>query len=106
DGLCIDSECFAVCKDRKEPIHCAKCQQYSHIACNCTMSLDTCSTCSSKHHTTQCTAYCTTCCVNCKSSTHTSWSRKCLEFICRCELLDEKYPENRMPYFPTESAWT
>ncbi|KIK34516.1 hypothetical protein CY34DRAFT_97858 [Suillus luteus UH-Slu-Lm8-n1] len=84
DGICIDSERFAVRKDRKEPTRCAKCQRYGHIARNCTASLDTCGTCSGDHRTTQ----------------------NCPEFIRRCDLLNEKFPENRMPYFPTELAWT
>lgn len=106
DGLCIDSERFAVRKDRKEPIRCAKCQRFGHIARNCTALLDTCGTCSGEHRTTQCTAYRTTRCANCKGSNHTSWDRKCPEFVRRCDLLNERYPENRMPYFPTEAAWT
>ncbi|KIK41500.1 hypothetical protein CY34DRAFT_761526 [Suillus luteus UH-Slu-Lm8-n1] len=81
DSLCIDSEHFAVCKDRKEPIHCAKCQRFGYIACNCTALLDTCGTCSSEHRTTQCMAYRTTRCANCKSSNHMSWDRKCPEFV-------------------------
>lgn len=106
DGICIDSERFAVRKDKKEPTRCAKCQRYGHIARNCNALVDTCGTCSGEHRTTQCTAYRTTRCVNCKSSSHTSWGRNCPEFIRRSDLLNEKYPENRMPYFPTELAWT
>jgi hypothetical protein len=106
DGLCIANERISVRKDKKEPIRCAKCQGYGHIARGCSATTDTCGTCGEQHRTTQCSAYRTTRCVNCRSLTHTSWSRRCPEFIRRCELLDERYPENRMPYFPTETAWT
>ncbi|KAG2046650.1 hypothetical protein BDR06DRAFT_866067, partial [Suillus hirtellus] len=92
-------------KDKKEPIHYAKCQHFGHIAQNCTDPPNTCSTCTEPHITSQCNTYCTTRCVNCCSNDHTSWGRKCPEFLHRCELLDEKFPENKMPYFPTNAAW-
>ncbi|KAG2061007.1 hypothetical protein BDR06DRAFT_1049074 [Suillus hirtellus] len=106
DGLCINSKHVGVRKDKREPIRCAKCQHYGHIARACLALMDTCGTCSGGHRTTQCTAYHTTRCVNCSDNTHMSWSRKCLEFARRCELMDKKFPENRMPYYHTESAWT
>lgn len=106
DGLCINNERIEVRKDKREPLRCAKCQRYGHIARNCSASSDICGTCSAKHRTSQCSAFRTTRCINCNSNDHTSWSRKCREFIRRCELMDEKYPENRMPFFPTETAWT
>lgn len=65
-----------------------------------------CRTCAESHITSQCNTYRTTRCTNCRSNGHTSWSRKCPEFIRRCDLLDEKFPENKMPYFPTNAAWT
>jgi hypothetical protein len=106
DGICVDNERISVRKDRKEPIRCAKCQRYGHIARNCSDESDTCGTCGEQHRSSSCNAYRTTRCVNCRNSNHTSWSRKCPEFIRRCEILDERYPENKMPYFPTEAAWT
>jgi hypothetical protein len=106
DGLCIDNERFSIHKDKKEPIRCAKCQHYGHIARNCTASYDTCATCSDNHRTTQCNAFRTQRCANCNKGGHTSWSRSCPEFVHRCEKLNDKYPENRMPYFPTEEIWT
>ncbi|KAG2746339.1 hypothetical protein P692DRAFT_201688899, partial [Suillus brevipes Sb2] len=106
DGLCIEQERIAVRKDKKEPIRCAKCQNYGHIARNCSAPADICGTCAGQHPTSQCNAYRTTRCANCRIDNHTSWSRKCPEFIRRCDLLNDKFPENRMPYFPTEAAWT
>ncbi|KAG2747348.1 hypothetical protein P692DRAFT_201867111 [Suillus brevipes Sb2] len=67
---------------------------------------DTCGTCGNQHCTSACNSYRTTRCVNCRSQQHTSWSRSCPEFIKHCKELDDKFPENRMPYFPTEHAWT
>ncbi|KAG1790857.1 uncharacterized protein HD556DRAFT_1211102, partial [Suillus plorans] len=101
DGLCIDNERITVRKDKKEPICCAKCQCFGHIARSCMATFDTCGTCGDQHCTTQCNTFRTTRCINCRSSEHTSWSRKCPE----CEILDDKFPENKMPYFPTDAAW-
>ncbi|KAG2743515.1 hypothetical protein P692DRAFT_20703328, partial [Suillus brevipes Sb2] len=91
DGLCIANE---------------RINRYNHIAKNCTSTVDVCGTCGENHRTSSCNSYRTTRCVNCHSQQHTSWSRSCPEFAKRCQDLDEKYPENRMPYFPTENAWT
>ncbi|KAG1838976.1 hypothetical protein F4604DRAFT_1941068 [Suillus subluteus] len=106
EGICIDAHRYAVNKDKKEPLHCAKCQKFSHMARNCSSPHDICGTCSRRHWTTQCKSFHTECCVNCKSQTHTSWSRKCPEFIHRCKALDDAYPENKMPFFPADSSWT
>ncbi|KAG1785102.1 uncharacterized protein HD556DRAFT_1200426, partial [Suillus plorans] len=106
DGICIDNERISVRKDKKEPIRCAKCQCFGHITRNFTDPSNMCGTCAEPHITSQCNAYRTTRCVNCHSNDHTSWGRKCPEFLRRCELLDEKYLENKMPYFPTNAAWT
>lgn len=106
DGLCIANERVNVRKDKKEPLRCAKCQKFNHIAKNCTSAVDICGTCGNDHRTSSCNSYRTTRCVNCRSQQHTSWSRSCPEFAKRCQDMDDKYPENRMPYFPTENAWT
>lgn len=106
EGLCLESERFSARKDRREPMRCAKCQKFNHIAKNCTSPQDTCGTCGNQHRTSACNSYRTTRCVNCRSQQHTSWSRSCPEFIKHCKELDDKFPENRMPYFPTEHAWT
>jgi hypothetical protein len=57
DGLCINNERIGVRKDKRELIHCVKCQQFGHIACACSAPMDICGTCSGNHQTTQCTAY-------------------------------------------------
>ncbi|KAG2739061.1 hypothetical protein P692DRAFT_201680119, partial [Suillus brevipes Sb2] len=106
DGLCVANERISVRKDKKEPMRCAKCQKYNHIAKNCSSEVDICGTCGDNHRTSSCISYRTTKCINCRSQQHTSWSRSCPEFNRRCQEIDEKYPENRMPYFPTENVWT
>jgi hypothetical protein len=106
DGICIANDRISIHKDKKEPLRCVKCQKYNHIAKNCKTSLDICGTCGNNHRTSMCSAYHTTRCVNCRSQQHTSWSRACPEFARRCKDIDDKYPENRMPYFPTEHIWT
>jgi len=106
DGICIDNERFGIHKDMKEPIRCAKCQRYGHIARNCRSTSDVCGTCTENHRTSHCNAFRTTRCVNCRSNNHTSWNRKCPEFLRRTEIINDKFPENKMPYFPTEAAWT
>jgi hypothetical protein len=73
---------------------------------NCKTSLNICGTCGNNHRTSMCSAYHTTRCINCRSQQHTSWSRACPEFARCCKDIDDKYPENRMPYFPTEHIWT
>lgn len=106
EGICIGNERISVRKDKREPIRCAKCQKYGHIARNCTATTDTCGTCGNQHRTSECTTSNTTRCVNCRSDQHASWSRSCPDFARRCELINEKFPENSMPYFPTELSWT
>jgi hypothetical protein len=105
EGICIQNERIAVRKDKREPIRCAKCQRYGHIARNCSATLDVCGTCSNQHRTTECTSR-NTICINCQSHHHASWNRTCPDFIRRCELINEKFPENTMPYYPTELSWT
>ena len=73
DGLCIDNQRITVRKDKKEPLRCAKCQHYGHIARNCKATQDTCGTCGNQHCTADCTAYRTVYCVNCQSNNHASW---------------------------------
>lgn len=106
EGLCVDNERISVRKDKREPLRCAKCQKFNHIAKNCTSPQNTCGTCGNQHRTSDCNSYRTTRCTNCRSQQHASWSRSCPEFMKRCKELDDKYPENRMPYFPTQHAWT
>ncbi|OAX31070.1 hypothetical protein K503DRAFT_704281, partial [Rhizopogon vinicolor AM-OR11-026] len=67
----------AVRKDKKEPIRCARCQQFAHIARNCSAAVEACGTCGNQHRTADCKAYRSDHCINCKTPHHTSWSREC-----------------------------
>lgn len=67
---------------------------------------DTCGTCGDQHRTADCSTYKTEFCTNCNVKNHTSWSRKCPEFLRRLDILNNSYPENRMPYYPMETPWT
>jgi len=80
EGLYIDQHLVRVKKDKKEPIRCAKCQQFGHIARNCNVARDICETCTGNHRTTDCHAYKTVRCTNCRKNDHASWSRSCPEF--------------------------
>ncbi|KAG2049923.1 hypothetical protein BDR06DRAFT_974877 [Suillus hirtellus] len=57
EGLCVESERINVRKDKKEPLRCAKCQKFNHIAKNCSSLQDVCSTCGEQHCTANCNAY-------------------------------------------------
>ena len=106
DGLCINNQRITIRKDKKEPLRCAKCQHYGHIARNCKATHDTCGTCGGQHRTANCTAYRTVYCVVCRSHNHASWGRTCPEFKKRCTTLNDNFPENNMPYFPSDASWT
>ncbi|KAG2045458.1 hypothetical protein BDR06DRAFT_1059842 [Suillus hirtellus] len=57
EGICIDAHRYAVNKDHKEPLCCAKCQKFGHMARNCSSPHDVCGTCSGRHWTKQCNAF-------------------------------------------------
>ncbi|KIK38822.1 hypothetical protein CY34DRAFT_90340, partial [Suillus luteus UH-Slu-Lm8-n1] len=78
---------------------------YGHIARNCSATVDVCGTCSNQHRTTECTSR-NMVCINCQSHHHTSWNRTCPDFTRQCELINEKFLENTMPYYLTETSWT
>ncbi|KAI6037447.1 hypothetical protein BKA83DRAFT_4486480 [Pisolithus microcarpus] len=87
DSLYINMDRLQPHKDKKEPIRCLKCQRLGHMAKSCLQEKDTCSTCAGEHRV----AYA---------------DRHCPQFIKRCTSMDERTPENSMPYFPMEEAWT
>ncbi|KAI6033767.1 hypothetical protein BKA83DRAFT_83185, partial [Pisolithus microcarpus] len=106
NGLYINMERLWPHKDKKEPIRCLKCQCLGHLARDCLQEVDTCSACAGEHRITQCTSPDIVFCINCQSSTHTSTDRFCPQLIKRCNIMDERTPENNMPYFLTEEPWT
>ncbi|KAI6118266.1 hypothetical protein F5141DRAFT_1264222 [Pisolithus sp. B1] len=93
-------------KDKKEPIRCAKCQLWGHIARDCITVQDVCSSCGGPHRFTSCDHPQRKYCASCKTNDHPSSSRDCREFIRCCAALDAKHPDNSLPYFPTPETWT
>lgn len=93
-------------KDIREPIRCNKCQLYGHVRKAC-KNKDTCAYCGNTTHiTSECTST-TPKCASCgPESTHASSARSCPTFKKLSEDLDRRFPENRMPYFPTGETWT
>ena len=91
---------------KQEPMQCMKCRRWGHFAHACTASVDTCGTCGEERRTSECSNKDKTYCVSCKSNSHASWDRECPEFRRRCDQYDENFPENSLPYYPTEETWT
>ena len=93
-------------KMTKQPMQCMRCRHWGHLAYQCLNAKEACGGCSEEHNTGNCNNPQKRYCVSCKSSTHASWDRNCPEFIRRCESINEKYPENNLPFFPTDEEWT
>ena len=106
DGITIDKLKIWPKKNRREPLRCAKCQFYGHIARECISNGDTCANCGNNHRTSDCTTKDKKYCKTCETEDHTSWDRECPTLLKKCEDLDKRYPENTMPYFPTNEEWT
>ena len=107
DGIMLNHTRLQMAKNKQEPIQCAKCQRYGHIAKECISHKDTCAKCAGEHRTSDCDNHLSRGCVSCKSDDHSSMDRfKCPEFARKCAVLESKRPENLMPYFPTDEAWT
>ena len=102
EGLCVNHKKLCAHKDRKEPLHCMKCQRWGHFAKDCKHQTDVCGSCAGPHRESKCNSYATFYCVSCQSDHHGSASKECPEFIRRCEELDAKHPDNALPYFPTD----
>ena len=106
EGLYLDQHKYHPRKDRKEPIRCLKCQRWGHFASSCTQTVDTCGSCARQHRDRDCNSFDTHYCVNCETRSHRSRDRNCPDFQRRCAELDDRSPENAMPYFPTDEPWT
>lgn len=105
--LFLHDSLVVLSKDKREPIRCNKCQEYGHIRAKCRNS-ERCGTCASgAHDTARCTSKSEPKCVSCgPTSSHASTSRECGAFLEKCQNLDNKYPENRMFFYPTSERWT
>jgi hypothetical protein len=101
----VDDHLVNVRKDLRIPIRCVKCQEYGHTQDAC-IGVEKCANCTSESHGSH---NCNKApkCVSCgEESSHPSSSPSCPTFIHKSETLDERFPENTMPYFPTSESWT
>lgn len=105
-GLIICNKRVSVAKCKKEPVRCLKCQGWNHLTAECNSNHDTCGTCGKEHKTNDCDNKQSKRCMSCKTDDHTSWNRNCPTFVKKCEEHNSRSPENSMPFFPTEEAWT
>ncbi|KAG1759518.1 hypothetical protein EDD22DRAFT_764420, partial [Suillus occidentalis] len=86
-------------KNKYEPIYCAKCQRYSHIARDCTQHHNICANCTEGHRTSECTNNKISHYISCNLNDHISWDRVCPEFKRRGTDLDTRDRGNTMPYY-------
>jgi len=105
-GITVDQLKLWPKKNRREPLRCAKCQCYGHIAKECIAHGDTCANCGNNHHTSDCTMKDKKYCTACETEEHASWECDCPAFIKKCEDTDKRYPDNTMPYFLMHEEWT
>jgi hypothetical protein len=106
DGIIVCGMKIRPKKQKQEPIQCMKCRLWGHFATECTAEVDTCGACGEAHRTKHCRNRDKWHCASCGPNTHASWDRSCPEFIRRCAILDERNPQNAMPFFPAEHDWT
>lgn len=106
DGLLICGTKTRPYKQKQEPIQCMKCRSWGHFASDCPAKEDICGTCGGTHRSNNCDSRNKLHCISCKADMHASWDRNCPEFIRRCAILQERNPQNAMPYYPTDHDWT
>jgi hypothetical protein len=92
-------------KLKHEPMQCLRCRCWGHLVAQC-QNPEICGACGEGHNTNDCNNPHKRYCASCRNDTHPSWDRACPEFIRRCELSNKRYPENNLPFFPTDEDWT
>jgi hypothetical protein len=105
-GITICGARSSPTKLKHEPMQCLRCRGWGHLVAQCHNESETCGACGENHNTKDCSNPGNLCCTSCKSNTHASWDRNCPEFTRRCEAYNDKFPENKLPFFPTEEEWT
>ena len=106
DGLNICGTRVRPTKQKQEPIQCMKCRRWGHFANECLSDKDACGSCGEEHRTNTCKNKDKLFCVSCGDSSHASWDRHCPEFLRRCAIIDDRNPQNAMPYYPADQDWT
>ncbi|KAJ3791832.1 hypothetical protein GGU11DRAFT_657171, partial [Lentinula aff. detonsa] len=86
---------------------CMKCQQYGHIARECSSEVDVCGRCDRNHPTQACSAspdnsYC----VVCKVKGHIAASRNCPTLLRQLQERQQRNPTRGFRYFVTEREET
>jgi hypothetical protein len=92
-------------KLKHEPMQCLRCRCWGHLIAQC-QNPEACGACGDGHSTSDCNNPQKRYCISCRNGTHSSWDRGCPEFIRRCETINNRYPENNLPFFPTDEDWT
>ena len=93
-------------RPHKEPIRCLRCHKFGHERRNCNYQNQYCGKCTRTHETDECSAPPTEYkCINCLGS-HPSYSRECPTFWEKCQLMDQRCPENGLAFYPTDEPWT
>ena len=76
------------------------------MARDCMAEGDMCGTCMQRHRTGTCGNTARPHCVSCGIAGHASWARECPTFICKCNEMNDRLEDNKLPYFPMDKAWT
>ncbi|KAJ3978379.1 hypothetical protein F5890DRAFT_1449660, partial [Lentinula detonsa] len=107
DGMVINHKMVNVRREEKDPQRCMKCQQYGHIARECSSEVDVCGRCDRNHPTQTCSAspdnsYCAVC----KAKGHIAASRNCPTLLRRLQERQQRDPTRGFRYFVTEREET
>ena len=105
-GITICGTNSSPTKLKHEPMQCLRCRGWGHFVAQCLNENETCGACGEDHSTKDCNNTSKRFCVSCKSNMHASWDRNCPEFTRRCQEYNDKFPENKLPFFPTDEEWT
>jgi hypothetical protein len=110
-GMYVEGKEVKVWKLLSEPRRCLKCQHYGHYATDCKAPTDVCGRCNGEHRMAQCTVTETDelQCANCTGNEalrHGAGDRNCPTLAKEKEKLQERIPENKYKYFPSNSPRT
>lgn len=104
-GITICGATTQPSKLKHEPMQCLRCRCWGHLIAQC-QNPEVCGACGEEHNTNDCDNPHKRYCASCKNDTHANWDRGCPEFIRRCEIHNSRFPENNLPFFPTDESWT
>ncbi|KAF8875636.1 hypothetical protein BD779DRAFT_1425881, partial [Infundibulicybe gibba] len=104
----IDGKRCLARKLLQEPKRCLKCQKIgtNHMAAECKSTKDICARCGKEHKTGDCTAGTNLHCANCGKDGHGTADRQCPYFIQRLKSFQNRDPETKFKYFPSNDPRT